>query len=41
MGATVRTHGVDHTPMYTQPDLVVDMILEAVRKSVLPTAVSG
>ena len=41
MGATVRSHGVDHTPMYTQPDLVVDMILEAVRQSVLPTAVSG
>ncbi len=41
MGATVRSHGVDHTPMYTQPDLVVDMIMEAVRQSVLPTAVSG
>ena len=40
MGATVRSHGVDHTPMYTQPDLVVDTILEAVRQSVLPTAAS-
>jgi hypothetical protein len=34
-------HGVDHTPMYTEPDLVVDMILDAVRQSVSPTAVSG
>jgi pimeloyl-ACP methyl ester carboxylesterase len=41
MGATVRLHGVDHTPMYTEPDLVVDMILDAVRQSVSPTAVSG
>ncbi len=31
MGATVQSHRVDHTPMYTRPDLVVDMILEAVR----------
>ena len=41
MGATVRSHGVDHTPMYTEPDLVVDMILDAVRQSVSPTAASG
>lgn len=41
MGATVRLHGVDHTPMYTEPDLVVDMILDAVRQSVSPTAASG
>lgn len=41
MGATARLHGVDHTPMYTEPDLVVDMILDAVRQSVSPTAASG
>src|ERR1700678_3040725 len=29
MRATVRSHSVDHTPMYTAPDLVVDVILEA------------
>jgi pimeloyl-ACP methyl ester carboxylesterase len=29
MGATIRSHAVDHTPMYTAPNLVVDMILEA------------
>lgn len=29
MGATVQSFAVDHTPMYTSPDLVVDVILEA------------
>lgn len=29
MGATVRSHSVDHTPMYTAPNFVVDVILEA------------
>jgi pimeloyl-ACP methyl ester carboxylesterase len=29
MHATVRSHSVDHTPMYTAPELVVDVILEA------------
>jgi pimeloyl-ACP methyl ester carboxylesterase len=29
MGANVRSHSVDHSPMYTAPDLVVDVILEA------------
>ena len=33
MGATVRPHPVDHTPMYTAPALVVDVILEAARKT--------
>jgi hypothetical protein len=33
MGATVRSHPVDHSPMYTEPDLVVDVILEAARKT--------
>ena len=32
MGATIRSHAVDHTPMYTAPDLVVDVILEAARR---------
>jgi pimeloyl-ACP methyl ester carboxylesterase len=29
MGSTIRAHRVDHTPMYTAPELVVDVILEA------------
>lgn len=29
MGAKIRTHAVDHSPMYTAPDVVVDVILEA------------
>lgn len=29
MGADIRSHNVDHTPMYTAPELVVDVILEA------------
>src|SRR5271154_1385903 len=32
MGATIRSHPVDHTPMYSAPALVVDVILEAARK---------
>ncbi|HTZ75630.1 MAG TPA: alpha/beta hydrolase [Candidatus Aquilonibacter sp.] len=33
MGATTRCHPVDHTPMYTQPAPVVDVILEAARQT--------
>jgi pimeloyl-ACP methyl ester carboxylesterase len=33
MGATIRSHEVDHTPMYTAPDLVVDTILAAARET--------
>jgi pimeloyl-ACP methyl ester carboxylesterase len=29
MGAKVRSSNVDHSPMYSAPDLVIDMILEA------------
>jgi pimeloyl-ACP methyl ester carboxylesterase len=38
MGASVRSYPVDHTPMLTQPDLVVDIISEAVRGGVLDGA---
>jgi len=31
MGAKVRSSRVDHSPMYTAPNLVIDMILEAAR----------
>ena len=32
MGARVRSHPVDHTPMVTAPGLVVDIIGEAIRE---------
>jgi pimeloyl-ACP methyl ester carboxylesterase len=31
MGANIRAHAVDHTPMYTAPNLVIDVVLEAAR----------
>jgi pimeloyl-ACP methyl ester carboxylesterase len=34
MGATVQSHAVDHTPMHTAPNLVVDVVLEAVRETI-------
>jgi hypothetical protein len=33
MGATIRSHKVDHTPMYTAPNLVIDTILAAARET--------
>jgi pimeloyl-ACP methyl ester carboxylesterase len=36
MGATVRSHRVDHTPMYSEPAVVTEVILEAARKTLLP-----
>jgi pimeloyl-ACP methyl ester carboxylesterase len=33
MGATIRPHKVDHTPMYTAPELVVETILAAARET--------
>jgi pimeloyl-ACP methyl ester carboxylesterase len=33
MGAKVRVHPVDHTPLLTAPDLVVDILLEAARET--------
>jgi pimeloyl-ACP methyl ester carboxylesterase len=32
MGATVHSHRVDHTPMYSEPAVVIEVILEAARK---------
>jgi hypothetical protein len=34
MGAKIRSYAVDHTPMYTQPNLVVDVIADAVREKI-------
>ncbi len=33
MGAQIRPHPVDHTPMYSNPEVVIDVILEAARKT--------
>lgn len=33
MGAKIRSSRVDHSPMYTAPDLVIQVILEAARES--------
>lgn len=33
MGAIIQSHAVDHTPMHTAPDLVVDTILAAARET--------
>jgi pimeloyl-ACP methyl ester carboxylesterase len=34
MGATIRSHAVDHTPMHTEPNVVVDVILEATQEAI-------
>ena len=34
MGAKIHSHAVDHSPMYTAPNLVVDIISEAVREKI-------
>src|ERR1700744_6358299 len=33
MGATVRPHHVDHSPMYSEPTVVIGIVLEAARKT--------
>ncbi|HUA86785.1 MAG TPA: alpha/beta hydrolase [Bryobacteraceae bacterium] len=33
MGAKIRTHAVDHSPMYSAPDAVAGVILEAARET--------
>jgi pimeloyl-ACP methyl ester carboxylesterase len=33
MGAKIHAHRVDHTPMYSEPDVVVNVILEAARET--------
>jgi pimeloyl-ACP methyl ester carboxylesterase len=33
MGAKIRSYAVDHTAMYTEPQIVVDVIWEAVRET--------
>jgi pimeloyl-ACP methyl ester carboxylesterase len=41
MGAKIRSSSVDHSPMLTKPDLVVDVILEAVRETVSSVGISA
>ena len=45
MRATIRSHRVDHTPMYSEPAIVSEVILEAARASVgrarLPARTAG
>jgi hypothetical protein len=31
MGAKIHSHRLDHTPMYSEPNAVVDVIVEAAR----------
>jgi hypothetical protein len=33
MGATVRAHAVDYSPMLTAPSTVVDVLLEAIQSA--------
>jgi hypothetical protein len=33
MGAHVQSHRVDHSPMYSEPNLVIDIILEAANQA--------
>jgi pimeloyl-ACP methyl ester carboxylesterase len=33
MGAKVRSHQVDHTPMYTEPKVVIEVILDAAHET--------
>jgi len=39
MGAKIRTHQVDHSPMYTEPEVVIGVILEAARETLAFTRV--
>ena len=41
MGASIRSERVDHSPMYTAPDLVVDVILEAARRTLPGSEISA
>jgi pimeloyl-ACP methyl ester carboxylesterase len=38
MGAKIRSHHVDHSPMYAAPDLVIAVILEAARQTLAAEA---
>jgi len=37
MGATTEIHSVDHTPLLTAPQLVVEILLKAARETLSST----
>ncbi len=39
MGARIRSKSVDHSPMITAPDLVIDLIMEAARETLSPSGI--
>ncbi len=39
MGANIRSFSVDHSPMLTAPEVVIDVILDAVRTTLSAMAV--
>ena len=41
MGARVKSHSIDHSPMYTEPNLVIDVILEAARQTISRQGLRG
>jgi pimeloyl-ACP methyl ester carboxylesterase len=41
MNARVQSHQVDHSPMYTEPNLVIDLILEAASETLSRQVVCG
>jgi pimeloyl-ACP methyl ester carboxylesterase len=41
MGAKIRPHDVDHSPMYTAPDVALRVILEAARETLVAEAEIG
>jgi len=41
MGARVQSHSIDHSPMYTEPNLVIDVILEAARQTLSRQGLRG
>ena len=41
MGAKIRSSHVDHSPMYTAPDVVIDVVLEAARETLADATASA
>jgi pimeloyl-ACP methyl ester carboxylesterase len=41
MGARVQSHSIDHSPMYTEPNLVIDVILDAARQTLSRQSLRG
>ena len=41
MGARVQSHSIDHSPMYTEPNLVIDVILQAAHQTLSRQGLRG